>query len=143
MSEQTNVKEFLQERISDLRRQLSAITDAEDKAATNLLVGKCYRKERTIREKDGTERVVLDSFMKIVDAHNGDVTIVTLRISASKTLPDIEVVVVGYRSVPNLTVDCVEMTSDEWNYHFRSRVLGLAAAVTGEALRFEVVEIKS
>lgn len=143
MSEQTNVKEFLQERISDLRRQLSAITDAEDKAATNLLVGKCYRKERTIREKDGTERVVLDSFMKIVDAHNGDVTIVTLQIGTIKPLPDIETAVVNYRGVSSLTAGCVEMTNDEWNYHFRFHVLDLASAVTGEALRFEVVEIKS
>lgn len=134
----TDVKEFLRTRIGELRDQLKAIEDAEFVAKTHMLVGRCYRYEVPRTDKDGVERVDIREFMKIIDASNGRVMAVSMKFRLSTGMPDIDFLDMAADQVDSFTSRCVQMTADEWAYHFRAHVLSLVRTVTGEDLRFEI-----
>jgi len=134
----TDVKEFLRSKISDLRAQLKDLEDAEFKAKTNMLVGRCYRYDASHRGTDGVERVLTRELMKVVDAVNGDVVVISMKFGISTGIPDIDVLKMSPENAKNFMARCDLITADEFAYMFRAQILSLTRAATGEDLRFEI-----
>lgn len=135
-----NVKDYLAKKIQELQGQLREIVDAENKAATNMLVGKCFRIERETTDNEGVKRVELYSFSRVLEADKGNVLMFTLRLSSDAISPVVETRWIDHKSADRWLNGAAEMTMSEWAYQVRSRMLELMRKATGENMILVVNE---
>ncbi len=136
----TDVKEFLRNKIAEMTQQLRRITDAEDVAATHTLVGKCYVEmvtpiDRTKPNNHGEPTPW--KYVKFVSASGGELTVMTIKMRTDDVLSTSQE---HYRSALSMVERLTPITEEEFAYALRERLSAILKQATGILYRVEVAE---